>query len=95
MQEGIDVGKSCHAAIHDLIPDEKKLGRFYKTKEKLLAHPEVAKFVKWKQERAQRNRRWTRAQRGIPPGDPRQQSGGWEIGGGRETALQFVAEAVD
>ena len=25
MQQGIDVCKSCHAAVHDLIPDEKEL----------------------------------------------------------------------
>ena len=52
MREGIEVCKSCHHAIHDLIPDEKELGRHYNTKEKLLAHPQVAGYVKWKRERA-------------------------------------------
>ena len=27
MQRGIEVCKACHSAIHDLIPDEKELGR--------------------------------------------------------------------
>ena len=52
MQQGIDVCKSCHAAIHDLIPDEKQLGRDYNTREKLLAHPEITKFVRWKRQRS-------------------------------------------
>ena len=52
MQDGIDVCKSCHQAIHDLIPDEKELGRHYNTKEKLLAHPEIGRYVTWKRGRA-------------------------------------------
>ena len=36
MQQGIEVCKSCHSAIHDLIPDEKELGRNYNTKKKTL-----------------------------------------------------------
>jgi hypothetical protein len=51
MQEGIEVCKSCHSAIHDLIPDEKELGRHHNTMEKLLAHPQIAGYVKWKRER--------------------------------------------
>jgi hypothetical protein len=52
MREGIDVCKWCHAAIHDLIPSEKELGRHYNTMESLLAHPEVGKYVQWKRGRA-------------------------------------------
>lgn len=37
----------CHSAIHRLIPDEKVLGRDYNTKELLMSHPEINKFVKW------------------------------------------------
>jgi hypothetical protein len=51
MREGVYLCKSCHSAIHDLIPDEKELGRHYGTMEKLLAHPQVANYVKWKRER--------------------------------------------
>jgi hypothetical protein len=51
MRKGIKVCKSCHEAIHDLIPDEKELGRHYNTLEKLLARPQVAGYVKWKRER--------------------------------------------
>ena len=56
MQRGIQVCKSCHAAIHDLIHDEKELGRHYSTIEKLLAHAEIAKFVAWKRRGRKRNR---------------------------------------
>jgi len=38
-------------AIHDLVPDEKKLGRHYNTLEKLLAQPEIGKYVRWKRGR--------------------------------------------
>ncbi len=51
MQQGIQVCKSCHLAIHDLIPDEKELGRDYNTMDKLLAHPEIEKYVRWKRRR--------------------------------------------
>ena len=51
MQAGIKVCKSCHSAIHDLIPDEKKLGKYYNSKEKLLTHPLVARYVQWKRAR--------------------------------------------
>ena len=51
MQQGIQVCKSCHNAIHDLIPDEKELGRHFNTIEKLLEHPLIAGYVKWKRER--------------------------------------------
>lgn len=51
MQEGINVCKSCHTAIHDLVPDEKELGRRCHSLEKLLAHPEIGKYVEWKRKR--------------------------------------------
>jgi hypothetical protein len=56
MREGIEVCKSCHKAIHDLIPDEKELGKHYNTIEKLLTHPQVASYVKWKRDRGQKTR---------------------------------------
>lgn len=37
----------CHSVIHRFIPDEKELGKNYNTKKLLLAHPEIAKFVRW------------------------------------------------
>jgi hypothetical protein len=52
MQVGLELCKSCHSAIHHLIPDEKELGRDYNTREKLLAHPEVGKYVAWKRRRS-------------------------------------------
>ena len=52
MQQGMELCKSCHTAIHDLIPDAKELGRSYNTRRKLLAHPQLRKFVRWKQRRA-------------------------------------------
>lgn len=54
MREGLNLCKSCHKAIHDLIPAEKDLGRHYNTIEKLLAHPQVAGYVKWKRDRGQK-----------------------------------------
>jgi hypothetical protein len=56
MRQGIDVCRQCHRAIHDLVPDEKELGRHYNTLEKLLRHPEVARYVAWKRQRARRSR---------------------------------------
>lgn len=55
MAQGIDVCRDCHRAVHQFI-DEKELGREYFTKEKLLAHPEVAKFVAWVSRKHVRNR---------------------------------------
>lgn len=52
MQEGIDVCKSCHRAIHDLVPSEKELGRHYNTVERLLAHEKIAAYVTWKRDRS-------------------------------------------
>ncbi len=48
MSEGIDVCKQCHNTIHDLIPDEKELGKEYNTQEKLAAHPKIATYLRWK-----------------------------------------------
>ncbi|MGZ7065629.1 MAG: amidohydrolase family protein, partial [Candidatus Aminicenantales bacterium] len=41
MQKGVHLCKTCHSAIHNLIPKEKDLGRLYNNREKLLAHPLV------------------------------------------------------
>ena len=59
LHAGTDAGgdegcKSCHKAIHDLIPNEKELGKRYNTREKLLAHPQIAGYVKWKREQGQK-----------------------------------------
>lgn len=51
MREGIDVCKACHLAIHDLVPDEKQLGRHHHSLELLLAHPQIARYVQWKRSR--------------------------------------------
>jgi len=51
MQQGIKVCKQCHKAIHRLIPAEKELGRHHNTRAKLLAHPEIAKYLQWKRKR--------------------------------------------
>ena len=52
LRSGVNVCKTCHRAIHDLVPDKKELGRRYNTLAGLLGHPEVAKFVRWKRNRA-------------------------------------------
>lgn len=51
MQQTILVCKMCHLSIHDLIPDEKELGRDYYTIEKLQSHPGIAKYLDWKRKR--------------------------------------------
>lgn len=43
---GILLCSDCHSAIHRHI-DHIELARFYHTKEALLGHPEISKFVKW------------------------------------------------
>ena len=47
MLETIEVCRDCHGAIHDLIPDEKELGRHYHSIELLLEHEPFANFVRW------------------------------------------------
>jgi hypothetical protein len=47
MRATISLCRDCHRAIHDMIPDEKELGRDVNTIDKLLTHPEIAKFVDW------------------------------------------------
>ena len=47
LQATINVCRDCHRAIHELIPDEKQLGRWYHTVEALLRHPEISKFLAW------------------------------------------------
>lgn len=46
MNSGIDVCPDCHMTIHKT-HSEKELGRNYNTLEKLMADPEIAKFVEW------------------------------------------------
>ncbi len=51
MNSGMEICMQCHSTIHKLIPKEKDLGRNYSSKEKLILHPEVAKYVAWKKRR--------------------------------------------
>ena len=48
MREGVNVCKQCHKMIHEVCPSEKELGRKYNTKDKLLSHPKLKKYIKWK-----------------------------------------------
>jgi len=50
MSEGLNVCRQCHKMIHETIP-EKLLGRSFNTRERLLSHSELAKFVEWKRRR--------------------------------------------
>ena len=43
---GILLCSDCHSTIHRHI-DHIELARLYHTKEALLGHPEISKFVKW------------------------------------------------
>ena len=47
MQTTVDLCSDCHSAIHDLIPDERELGRAYYTLELLQTHPAIEKFLAW------------------------------------------------
>jgi len=47
MHQTINVCHDCHRAIHNLIPDEKELGRDYNTAERILAHEHVARYMTW------------------------------------------------
>lgn len=47
MQRTVSLCRDCHRAVHELIPDEKELGRHYYTLELLRHHPAIAKFVAW------------------------------------------------
>lgn len=49
MNQVISVCKGCHQTINQI--DAKELGRQYNTREKLLEHPEVARYVEWRQKR--------------------------------------------
>ena len=51
LQQGMYLCKACHDAVHDLIPDEKTLGREFNAREKLLEHPPIAEYVEWKRKR--------------------------------------------
>jgi hypothetical protein len=44
---GLWLCRLCHVGVHDLIPDEKELARDYNTRERLLAHPAIARHVDW------------------------------------------------
>ena len=48
MREGLDICKECHKTIHNLIPSEKEMGKKYNSKQKLMSHPKVAVYLKWK-----------------------------------------------
>ena len=52
MQQTIDVCQTCHRMIHELIPDEKELGRHYHTVATIEAHPEMQNYLQWKRKRS-------------------------------------------
>lgn len=51
LSQGMNVCKECHDTIHDLIPDEKEIGKKYNSRRKLLSHPQIAGYIKWKKKR--------------------------------------------
>jgi hypothetical protein len=46
-ERSLMICKECHAAIHDLIPDEKELADKYHTKELLLQHEGLRRHIAW------------------------------------------------
>jgi hypothetical protein len=53
-QQGLRICLECHRTIHQFIPSEKELGRNYNTREKLVAHQGIARYLKWKRRRVDR-----------------------------------------
>jgi hypothetical protein len=54
LRRGIDVCRTCHSMIHELI-SEKQLGRQFGTLEALAAHPKLSKYIAWKRRRQHRD----------------------------------------
>lgn len=44
---GMQLCQQCHEMLHQLI-SEKELGRHFNTRDKLLEHPQVARYLRWK-----------------------------------------------
>lgn len=52
MDKGIMICKyECHREIHNLI-QEKEMGKYYNTKQLLLNHPKVNKYINWIKKRS-------------------------------------------
>ena len=47
MAETVALCRDCHRAIHDFIPDEKRLGRSFYTLELLSQQPQLARHIQW------------------------------------------------
>ena len=50
MITGMHVCRQCHRMLHATIP-EKELGRHYHSRELLLSHAAISKYVEWKRRR--------------------------------------------
>ena len=47
MQMTVNFCHDCHRAVHNLVPDEKQLGRNLHSLAALRAHPKLQKFIAW------------------------------------------------
>lgn len=47
LQQGLDLCADCHGAVHRFVPDHAELARTGHSRELLLAHPDIARFVRW------------------------------------------------
>ena len=47
MAQTVDLCRDCHRGVHDLIPNEKELGRIGNTLEKLREIPAIARHLTW------------------------------------------------
>lgn len=50
---GLNLCRLCHRKVHKLF-DESTLGRTYNTREKLLGHPEMQRFLVWARKQKKR-----------------------------------------
>ena len=56
-KRGIMVCKDCHKTIHQSVPNEKELGKHYNTKELILEHTDIKRFIEWVKVRPNRRYR--------------------------------------
>lgn len=54
---GVLLCKDCHITVHQTIPNEKELGRYYNTIETLLEQQDIKRFVNWVTSRPNRRYR--------------------------------------
>lgn len=55
LNQGLDLCQDCHGAVHRFLPDHEELARIGHSRELLLAHEEIGRFVAWVAQQRGRN----------------------------------------